>query len=104
MIIVVFGIAFIISYIAIYIVSIFSWENSDPITILKANWIIWGLSIIIKLLNLTWIIWIWISTIVSMITFMKLLWFEPNSSFFAWLFYSIIYYFLLIITFSLIMW
>lgn len=102
MIILIFIIAFIIAYISIYIVSLFSWQSSDPISVFKTTLIIWWLSIILNIFWLTWIIWIFISTIVSMITFMKFLWFEPTPSFFAWLLYSVIYSLLVLMIISLL--
>ena len=100
MIFLVFALAFVASYIAIYIVSFFSGQNNDPISVLKTTWVIWWISIVLNLFQVSWVIWMWISTIVSMVAFMKFLWFEPTPSFFAWLLYSVIYYFLLL----LIMW
>jgi len=103
MIFLVFSIAFIISYIAIYLVSFFSAENNDPISVLKTTAVIWWTSIVLNMFEIKWVIWISISTIISMIAFIKFLWFEPTTSFIAGLLYSVIYYFLLLFIMSIIL-
>ncbi len=104
MIFVVFALSFVISCIAIYIVSFFSGQNSDPISVIKTTWIIWWVSVILNIFGIGWVIWMGISTIVSMVSFMKFLWFEPTPSFFAWLLYSVIYYFLLLVMIWMFVW
>ena len=103
MIFLVFALAFVVSYIAIYIVSFCSGQASDPISVLKTTWVIWWVSIVLNIFQVTWVIWMWISTIVSMTAFIKFLWFEPTPSFFAWLLYSVIYYFLFLLIISMFM-
>jgi len=91
----------VVSYISLYIVAMFWWENKDPISVWKATIILSWLSILLNVFWVTWIAWMWIATIVSMITFMKILGFEPTASFIAWMLYSVIFYFILILILSI---
>ena len=98
MIILAYLLFFVSSYIATYIVSIFSPEKWNPITIWIASSILGVWYIILGLFWLWWMIWVLFWTIFTIPVFMKFLWFEASPALWISFLFSIILPFVFALT------
>lgn len=83
--------SFIIAFVSMFIVSKFSWDVGDIRAVGIATFIVWWTGILFEFIGLTGLISMLLGIIISMVTFIKFLWFEPMPAFLIGILYGIIY-------------
>ena len=90
MIILVYLLFFVASFIATYIVSMFSAEKWNPVSVWISSFILGVWYIILGSLWLWWIIWVLFWTIFTIPVFMKFLWFDATPALWVSFLFSIV--------------